>query len=312
MLRQCTVDRLFVAVPFPSLPPYYSDRMDLKSIIDRGDVWYDYLYTEDGKKRGQSRKRMPMNTLLVRWNGQEIPLVTMNTTIGSWRTELAADGYEYYKYKNSDVGERVWKDIVAGPVWLPPETTPVSDLVKTVTFRGRKVRVPNYDEFGPWYGSAYGLVAAFHERQIERKNGEFRYLDNGIRSHGSVDYNSILRRYSHGCHRLYNHLAIRMFDFVLRHVEFTRVGQTTAGFSRVGEVDEESFTITLRSRGYKFELLKPVPVVVLRGRVRGTQRSPIEHYMPKPDVEYGDDAQFLPPQYRKNNERDRDAGIAAQ
>ena len=127
-----------------------------------------------------------------------------------------------------------------------------------------------------------------------------------------MDYNSILRRYSHGCHRLYNHLAIRMFDFVLRHVEFTRVGQTTAGFSRVGEVDEESFTITLRSRGYKFELLKPVPVVVLRGRVRGTQRSPIEHYMPKPDVEYGDDAQFLPPQYRKNNERDRDAGIAAQ
>ncbi len=306
------LDRFFVAVPFPSLPPYYSDRMELKSIIDRGDVWYDYLYTPDGKKRGQSRKRMPMNTLLVRWNGQDIPLVTMNTTIGSWRTELAPDGYEYYKYKNSDVGERVWKDIIAGPVWLPPETTPVGDMVKTVSFRGRKVRVPNYDEFGPWYGSAYGLVVAFHERQIERKNGEFRYLDNGIRSHGSVDYNSILRRYSHGCHRLYNHLAIRLFDFVLRHVEFRRVGQTTAGFSRKGEVDGESFTVTLRSRGYKYELSKPVPVEVLRGRVRGTQRSPIEHYMPKPDVEYGDDAQFLPPEYRKNGGPGADAGVAAE
>jgi len=301
------LDRLFVAVPLPPLPPYHSERMELFARIDRGDVWYEYPYTEDGRAKGQPRKQMPMTTLYTRWNGQEIPLVSMNTTIGSWRTELAPDGYEYYKYKNSDVGPRVWKDIVAGPVWLPPDTTPTTDMIKTVTYRGRKVKVPNYDEFGPWYASAYGLVAGFHYRQVERANGEFKYLDNGIRSHGSVDYNSILRRYSHGCHRLYNHLAIRLFDFVLRHREFTRVGEQAVGFSKAVEVDGEAFTITLSSRGYKYELAEPVPVEVLSGRIRGSQRSPIEIYMPKPEEEYGDDARFLPASYRRGAP-DSDAG----
>ncbi|HUT77401.1 MAG TPA: hypothetical protein VM285_06930, partial [Polyangia bacterium] len=112
-------DTLFVAVPLSSLPPYYADVMDLRAEIDRGDVWYDFPETPDGKRRAQPRKLMPMTTLFVRWNDQDIPLVTMNTTIGSWRTELAPDGYEYYKYKGSDVGPRVWREIVAGPVWLP-------------------------------------------------------------------------------------------------------------------------------------------------------------------------------------------------
>jgi hypothetical protein len=248
----------------------------------------------------------------VRWNEQNIPLVTMNTTIGSWRTELASDGYEYYKYKNSDVGERVWRDIVAGPVWLPPETTPAGDLVKEVRYKGRRVKVPNYDELGPWYASAYGLVAAFHVREVERKSGEKVYFDNGIRSHGSVDYNSILRRFSHGCHRLYNHLAIRLFDFVLRHRKLVRVGQVSAGYSHRIVVDEdgepEEFVIDLNSKGYKYELVDPVPVNVLPGRIRGRQRAPIETYMPKPDVTYGPDAQFLPPEHR-NRLKEVDGGL---
>jgi hypothetical protein len=234
----------------------------------------------------------------VRWNGQDIPLVTMSTTIGSWRTELAPDGYEYYKYKESDVGPRVWKDIVAGPVWLPPDTTPVTELVKPYVYRGRTLMVPNYDEMGPWYGSAYGLVAAFHVRPVLRSNGTTDYFDNGIRSHGSVDYNSILRRYSHGCHRLYNHLAIRLFDFVLKHRPYTRVGDVPGGYGKKVEIEEDTFEISLDTRGYKYELVTPVDVEVLRGRVRGKQRSPIETYMPKPGVEYGPDAQFLPPGYK--------------
>jgi hypothetical protein len=287
-------DTLLVAAPLPARPPYYADVMDLHAEIDRGDVWYDFPETPDGKRRAQPRKRMPMTTLFVRWNDQDIPLVSMNTTIGSWRTELAPDGYEYYKYKNSDVGPRVWREIVAGPVWLPPDTTPVGDLIKTVSYRGRLLRVPNHDEFGPWYASAYGLVAAFHMRPVERRDGTVDYLDNGIRSHGSVDYNSILRRYSHGCHRLYNHLAIRMFDFVLRRRPYRRVGDVPAGYSRQVEVDGDAFIINIASRGYRYELVDPVPIEVLRGRVRGSQRTAIEYYMPKPGTEYGSDAQFLP------------------
>ncbi len=248
---------------------------------------------------------MPKTTLYVHWREQDIPLVTMNTTIGGWRTELASDGYEYFKYKNSDVGERVWKDIVAGPVWLPPETTPTGDLAKKVRYRGREVTVPNYDEFGPWYASAYGLVAAFHVRAITRKSGDVSYFDNGIRSHGSVDYNSILRRFSHGCHRLYNHLAIRMFDFVLRHRPFVRVGQVPAGYSlKFTTEEEEEVTINLNSKGYKYELKEPVPINVLTGRIRGRQKTPIETYMPKPEEEYGEDAQFLPEGYLRTEVKD--------
>ena len=296
-------DTLFVAVPLPKRPPYYSDRMDFHATIDRGDVWYEYPYTAEGKRKGQPRKQMPMTTLYVIWNEQDIPLVRMNTTIGSWRTELAPDGYEYFKYKNSDVGPRVWKDIVAGPVWMPPDSTPTGDLVKKISYKHRLFEVPNYSEFGPSYASAYGLVAAFHYRQVERKDGTFRYLDNGIRSHGSVDYNSILRRYSHGCHRLYNHLAIRLFNFVIHHKEFKRVGQVPAGYSRVitikdDETEEENtFTIKLETRGYKYELKDPVPVMVEKGNVRGRQKSVIEGYMPKPDEEYGEEAEYLPPEY---------------
>ncbi|MDJ0762938.1 MAG: L,D-transpeptidase [Myxococcota bacterium] len=293
-------NKLFVAVPLPTKPPYYSDVMDLHAELERGDVWYEYPFNEDGSRRGQPRKNMPKLTLYVKWNGQDIPLATMGTTIGGWRSERAPDNYEYYKYKNSDVGPRVWKDIVAGPVWLPPGTTPVDDLVKTVVYRGRKISVPNYDEFGPWYASAYGLVAAFHVRPVERKSGNIDYFDNGIRTHGSVDYNSILRRFSHGCHRLYNHLAIRLFDFVLRHKKYTRIGQVPAGYSHQFTTSEdETHTIVLDSKGYRYELTDPLPINVLTGRVRGKQRVPIEHHMPKPGVEYGLDAQFLPEGYQR-------------
>lgn len=309
-----TLDTLFVALPLPALPPYHNKIMELKAVIDRGDVWYDYPYTEDGKHRTFPRKKMPMTTLFVVWNGQEIPIVSMNTTIGGWRTELAPDGHEYYKYKNSDVGPRVWKDIVAGPVWLPPNTTPIKDLLKEVRYRGRRLKVPNYDEFGPWYASAYGLVAGFHVRPVERKKGT-SYFDNGIRSHGSMDYNSILRRFSHGCHRLYNHLAIRLFDFMLRHSEFERVGQIPAGYSRSvllepeeGEEGEaETYVINIQSKGYKYELKKPVPVNVLPGNIRGRQKTPIETYMPKPEETYGADAQFLPEGYLEK--QNADAGV---
>ncbi|MCU0662492.1 MAG: hypothetical protein MUC50_09230 [Myxococcota bacterium] len=290
-------DRFWVAVPMPELPPYYSPDMKLSSVIDRGDIWYDYPYTADGKQKGQPRSNMPTNTLYVEWNGQRIPLLRTNTTIGGWRSEFASDGYEYFKYKNSDVGQRVWKDVVAGPVWLPPATTPPKELLKTVRYKGREVKVPNYDEFGPWYASAYGLVAGFHVRPSARKDGSVDYYDNGIRSHGSVDYNSILRRFSHGCHRLYNHMAIRLFNFVLRHKPFVRVGEIPAGFGHDFEVDAEKYTIAIESKGYKYELKDPLPVEVLTGRIRGKQRVPIDTYMPKPEEEYGTDAQFLPEWY---------------
>ena len=37
------------------------------------------------------------------------------------------------KYKNSDVGNRVIRKIIAGPTWIPPKTEPLSALVQAAS-----------------------------------------------------------------------------------------------------------------------------------------------------------------------------------
>src|SRR5690606_23399141 len=115
------------------------DDMEFSVVIDRGDVWYDFPYDENGKKLAQPRKRYPHLTLFVSYNGQQIPLVHWRTTIGSWRNELV-DGEVMLKYKNSDVGQRVWKDIMAAPVWIPPPTTPPAELIKGRWRKGKFIK----------------------------------------------------------------------------------------------------------------------------------------------------------------------------
>src|ERR1035437_5698986 len=77
-------------------------------------------------------------------------------------------------------------------------------------------RVVNYDELGPGYLSAYGVVAGYFVQPGKAGKSDW---DNGIRAHGSSDYLSIYSSegYSHGCHRLPNHVAIRLYGFILRH-----------------------------------------------------------------------------------------------
>ncbi|MCB9715313.1 MAG: hypothetical protein H6712_15705 [Myxococcales bacterium] len=273
---------LLVAVKLPPRPAYYSDDMQLSAIIDRGDVWYDFPYDDAGNKLGQPRKRYPHLTVYTEYEGQKIPLVHWRTTIGSWRTELN-EGEVMLKYKNSDVGPRVWKDIMAAPVWIPPPSTPTDDLIKTRWRKGKLKTDVNYLETGPGYTSAYGLVAAYHIKQVKNEDGTVRAeLDNGIRTHGSVDYMSILRRFSHGCHRLYNMDAVRLFSFVLRHRDYLRQGQQNVGVRRNLEHEGQTYTMKLDTRGYKFELVEPIPVQVLEGRIRGRRQTPIEEYVPKP------------------------------
>ncbi len=289
-------DNLLVAVKLPALPPYYpsdgAGNMELSTHIDRGDVWYDFPYDAEGNKKGQPRQRFPHLTLYVHYNGQKIPLVHWRTTIGSWRTETH-EGETMLKYKNSDVGERIWKDIVAAPVWIPPPSTPAAELIKGYWRKGKFKKDVNYAETGPGYKSAYGLVAAYHVKPVEAKDGEIKYFDNGIRTHGSVDYMSILRRFSHGCHRLYNMDAVRLFSFVLRHRDFKREGQQPAGVGRFIDYEEKRYHMQLDTRGYKYELVEPIPVDVTAGRIVGRRKSPIEGYMEIPgqaeDEESGED-----------------------
>jgi hypothetical protein len=279
---------LHVAFEAPPLPPYYETppgtEMQLSAEIDRGDVWYDFPFDRRGKPTVQRRDHFPHLTFYVTWNGQKIPLCWWRTTIGSWRSEAHEDGRVYMKYKQSDVGPRVWKNIVAAPVWVPPDGTPMKDLlVRRVLDRNvGPVTVVNTGVMGPGFQSAYGLVMAIH---IDPKRGGF---DNQIRTHGSVDYTSIARRFSHGCHRLVNNRAVRLYDFVLRHRAFERIGNVPLGLKKRFEVDGEKYRYELRTRGYYYELRQPLPVMVLEGRIMGDVKKPIAAYMRKPGVDYSE------------------------
>jgi hypothetical protein len=276
--------QLRVAFTPPALPPYYAAHMELEVEIDRGDIWYDFPFTAQGQPIEQKRLRYPSLTAFTTWNGQRIPLARWRTTIGSWRSELHPDGEIYYKYKSSDVGPRIWKQIVAAPVWVPPDSTPGQDLLtrKVFDIRVGPVDVVNTEVMGPGFQSAYGLVMAIHHK-VTASGGLF---DNQIRTHGSVDYTSIARRFSHGCHRLVNARAVRLFGFVLRHRSHLRHGDNPLGIKKLFSVAGRRFGYELTTRGYYYELTPPLPVNVLEGRVLGPTKKPITTYVRKPGVIY--------------------------
>jgi hypothetical protein len=290
--------QLRVAIAAPALPAYYASHMELEVEIDRGDVFYDLpaelqAQVKPGGKGvtkvlaaalEQKRERFPTLTLFVRSGGERLPLARWRTTIGSWRSEIAADGNVYYKYKNSDVGPRIWKHVVAGPVWVPPDSAPVKDLLTKKVFDVRKgpVDVVNTEIMGPGFHSAYGLVMAIHHKVLP--GGAL--FDNQIRTHGSVDYTSIAQRFSHGCHRLVNTRAVRLFDFVLRHRTHVRLGDSPLGVRRLFAVEGRRYGYELTSRGYYYELKPPLPVEVLEGRIKGRLQQPVTNYVRKPGVVY--------------------------
>jgi hypothetical protein len=276
---------LRAAVKLPTRPEYYSDQMDLSIVVDRGDVWYDIPFDSTGNFKPFARKKYPTLTLFVNHKGKRIALARWRTTIGGWRSEQAPDGYEYYRYKMSDVGSRVIRQIVAGPVWIAPTSTPVRSLVKGKTVNGGWMKMVNYDELGPGYLSAYGLVAGYF---VIPGEGDKPDSDRGVRAHGSSDYLSIYSAngFSHGCHRLPNHIAIRMYSFILSHRNRQIKGDEPLNFTRQFMQSERVYEMRVPSRGYVFELDPPLPVEVLEGNIRGTRKTPVVGYVPKPGVQY--------------------------
>ncbi|MDA3862866.1 MAG: L,D-transpeptidase [Deltaproteobacteria bacterium] len=303
-LPQDTFKKFRIAVKLPELPEYYNSDMDFEVEIDRGDVYYDAPFDANGAKRSQPKYRRPRITLFTNYNDQKIPLINWGTTVGGWRTEFK-DGKVYYAYKNSDVGKRIWKDIYAAPVWIPPKSTPPSGLMKSYYQDRRWITRLNQEEIGPSYASAYGLVAAHHIRN-RSDSGKPIWFDNGIRTHGSVDYMSIMRRHSHGCHRLHNHLAIRLFSTILKHHQHERIGQSKLIYQRKFIYNDKEQTISINTRGYRFSLEQPVKVNVLPGRILGKLKKPYEGYIRKPGVEYDEnDENLLSPEEQKKLEENK-------
>jgi hypothetical protein len=276
---------LRAAVKLPARPDYYGPHMDLSIVVDRGDVWYDLPFDDKGNFRHYPRKRYPSLSLVVTHNGQKQTLARWRTTIGGWRAEQASDGYEYYRYKMSDVGARVIRQVVSGPVWIAPTSTPTRSLVKSKTVNGSWTKVVNYDELGPGYLSAYGVVAGYFV--IPGQDGRPDH-DNGVRAHGSSDYLSIYSAngFSHGCHRLPNYIAVRLYSFILRHRTKKVAGDQPVGLTRQFLNGETVYEMKIPSRGYAYYLDPPLPVNVLEGTIRGEQKKPIIGYVPKPNETY--------------------------
>lgn len=259
-----------VAVRLPEAPRYHGEHMALRAEVDRGDVWYEYPYTAAGVARTLPVEQRPTLTLFATdEDGQEVALVTWPTTIGGWKPEQGPGGGVAMRYNESPVGPRLWRDVIAGPTWLPPASTPDEELVR----REEGSVVPELGLFGPGHRSAYGLAMVVFHRPgaplAEGRDGERVMLDEGVRAHGSVSYRSIGSGTSHGCHRLFNHLAVRLTGFLLAHRHHERRGPVATRYRRLVSEHGRRTAIRLDNRGVLYELTPPVEVNVLEGNILG-------------------------------------------
>lgn len=289
----------YVAARLPDPPADYAAHMPLELVVDRGDVWYEFPYGEDGVKRKRPIRRRPKVTLWAGVGAERRRVISWRSTIGGWRKEELGDGHTYLKYKGSPTGDSLLRRIVAGPVWIPPESTPVRSIVRWVKGEGL---TPNYREIGPGPKSAYGLVAGYlmhcGERGSAKPGGRCRERDIGIRIHGTSSWLSVLGAYSHGCHRLFNHLAVRLYGFILRHRTHGISGQVPMDYERIIELrpkgkpdaKPKEVVLSLDTRGFRYELSPPIRVVVRKGRIKGELEDPEDDYMRIPGKVYSDAA----------------------
>jgi hypothetical protein len=258
-----------VAVALPARPAYHARHMQLVAELDRGDVWYD----EVPKRR--TVKHRPTLVLYAIDGEHRRPLVRWPSTIGGWADVREPGGGVVQKWKESDVGARVWRDLYAGPTWTPPKTTPDRDLVRNL-WNGR-YRL-KHEIFGPGAHSAYGLMMLVHH-QVVKRGGTERHDDNGIRTHGSSTVTSIHNGTSHGCHRLYNQLAVRLGGFLLRHRDHVVKGEQVIGYRR-RVLYKGDYQARVDSKGFLYELTPPVPVKVLKGRILSKRKIPPKNSAP--------------------------------
>ncbi|HZY05658.1 MAG TPA: hypothetical protein VFF02_19385 [Anaeromyxobacteraceae bacterium] len=256
--------RLSVALRLPPAPPYHAEHMELRVEIDRGDVWYELPRWRSG-----TPLRPVLTVYAATRGGEEVALLRWPTTIGGWKKEVGRSGRIGLRYKNSEVGRRVWRDLVVSPAWLPPPETPARALVRRGD--GPKRWLPDTDLLGPGYASAYGLVMLVHHRPVDARDGTV-FHQNGIRTHGSVNYQSITNGDSHGCHRLFNHAAVQLASFLLQHRRHVRHGVLDRPFTHEFTWRGIKVRHPIAHRGYRFELTPPVEVEVLPGIVRGKLR----------------------------------------
>jgi len=269
---------LQVALALPPPPAYHAPHMTLRAVLDRGDVWYDEVPIP---RLIRHRPTVVLYAADPASPTGERPLIRWPTTIGGWADQRLGDGSLVRRWKESDVGRRVWRDLYAGPTWLPPRTTPDRDLVKNLYngHWGLKTEI-----LGPGPHAAYGMMLLVHHEIVRLLDGSERFDDNGIGTHGSASVTSIVNGTSHGCHRLYNQLAVRLADFLLSHRDHVVRGEQPETYRRVVSYRDERFVAKIGTRGFLYELTPPVPINVLKGNIRSDRKIPPRESAPaRPD-----------------------------
>ena len=252
-----------VALALPPVPAYHRSHMALSAVIDRGDVWYD------DRPITRTITQRPTLVVSVDDGGVKRPLIRWPTTIGGW-SDVTMGGRVVRRWKESDVGPRVWRELVAAPTWLPPASTPDRDLVKN-NWNGTWSLKSTI--MGPGPHAAFGLMILRHDHAETRKDGTVHYWNNGIGSHGSASVTSIVNGTSHGCHRLYNQLALRLGNFLLLHRDHTVRGEEKTAYRRRVR-HKGSFLAKIDTRGFYYELTPPVPVMVTKGNIQTARKVP--------------------------------------
>ena len=260
-----------LALKLPPAPTYHRKGVELRAEIDRGQVTYDVPKRRGASRAGPKAKLRPVLIVYAKDGDQETALVRWPTTIGGWQDETLANGAIVRRYKPSDIGPRLWRDLVVAPVWYPPRSTPDSELVRP---RDGKWELKD-DLIGPGYRSAYGLAMLIHHMVVSRPGGDILY-DRAIRTHGSANYPSITRGDSHGCHRTYNHQILALTAFLLRNHEYTVKGPLQETYVRVVKHSRSRFPVRRTDRGFYYEMTPPIPIDVLEGDIVGKRATPVK------------------------------------
>ena len=153
-------------------------------------------------------------------------------------------------------------------------------MTKEKRVAGTYMRVTNYDETGPGYLSAYGMVAAIHE---EMRRGPTAPASSTTASGRTVRSITVAAR------ALLTRLSSPVqpardapVQLRARATSTSRVTGPVAPVTGARSIRRARCSrCGFRRRGYYRELEPPIPVEVLEGRIKGTLAKPIAGYVPE-------------------------------
>ena len=134
------------------------------------------------------------------------------------------------------------------------------------------MRVVNYDELGPGYLSAYGVVAGYFVvpgQHRPSRLGQRRARARLVRLSVHLQRERVLARLPPTAE---SHRDPHVFVHPAAPVNMTVVGDKPMNFARQFLFKDNVYEIALASRGYYFVLEPPLPVNVLEGEIKGVSK----------------------------------------